>query len=79
MVLGMGFMSLQTLQYYGYIKVDHAKFQDDFNRALDLNKDGKVDQDDAKLAYGKIQEVLQYSLPAGGGFAGGFAAGLRRG
>ena len=72
-------MSLQTLSYYGYIKVDHKKIEDDFNRAMDLNQDGKVDQEDAKLAYGKLQEVLQYSLPAGGGFAGGFLAGLRRG
>ena len=75
----MGFMSLQTLSYYGYIKVDHTKFQDDFNRVMDLNKDGKVDQDDAKVAYGKITEVLEYSLPSGSGFGVGFLAGIRKG
>jgi len=78
-VLGLGFMSLQTLQYYGYVQVDHTKFQQDFNKALDWNEDGKVDSEDAQLAYNKIQEVLQYSVPAGGGFGAGFIAGLRRG
>lgn len=35
-------MGLQTLSYYGYVKVDHTKLQSDFERAMDLNKDGKV-------------------------------------
>ncbi|CAB9500298.1 FUN14 domain-containing protein 2 [Seminavis robusta] len=78
-VFGLGFMSLQTLSYYGYIEVDHAKLQKDFEKTMDLNKDGKVDQADAQLAMDKIMSVLQYSLPAGGGFGGGFVAGVRSG
>lgn len=76
---GLGFMSLQTLSYYGYVQIDHVRIQADFERAMDLNKDGKVDKEDAQLVYAKIMEVLQHSLPAGGGFAGGFVAGVRSG
>lgn len=46
---------------------------------MDLNKDGKVDKADAKVAYDKLMTVLQYSLPAGSGFGGGFIAGVRSG
>lgn len=70
-------MSLQTMAYYGYIQIDHTRIQEDFERAMDLNKDGKVDKDDAEIAYNKVMEVLQYSLPAGSGFGGGFIAGVR--
>lgn len=72
-------MSLQTMAYYGYIKIDHDRFEQDFNRQFDLNKDGKVDKEDAGIAYNKVMEILQYSLPAGGGFGGGFIAGVRSG
>ena len=72
-------MGLQTLQYYGYIHVDHGKLQADFEKALDLNKDGKVDREDAMIAHGELMKVLQYNLPAGGGFGGGFLAGVRSG
>ena len=72
-------MGLQTLSYYGYVNVDHVKIQSDFEKALDLNKDGKVDKDDAKIASDKVMEVLQYNLPAGSGFGAGFLAGIRTG
>ena len=36
-------MALQSLQYAGYIKVDHANIEKDFKDMLDLNKDGKID------------------------------------
>lgn len=77
--LGLGFMGIQTLSYYGYIEVDHSRIQSDFEKALDLNKDGKVDKEDGKIAYDKVMSVLQYSLPAGSGFGGGFIAGVRSG
>jgi uncharacterized membrane protein (Fun14 family) len=76
---GLGFMSLQTLSYYGYVQVDHSKIQSDFNKAMDLNKDGKVDKEDAQIASDKLMEVLQYGLPTGGGFGAGFIAGIRSG
>jgi hypothetical protein len=46
---------------------------------MDLNKDGKVDADDSKLAINKVLRVLEYNMPGGGGFAAGFIGGIRSG
>jgi hypothetical protein len=67
------------LAYKGYIKVDHTQVRDDMMGALDFNKDGKVDAEDRDIAAKKLMEVLQYNLPAGSGFLGGFVGGLRSG
>jgi uncharacterized membrane protein (Fun14 family) len=72
-------MALQTLSFYGYVKVDHGQLQRDFNDLLDLNRDGSIDKHDGKHAYEHVLKVLQYNLPAGGGFAAGFVGGLRNG
>ena len=72
-------MSLQTLNYYGYINVDHSTIQKDVTDLFDLNKDGKVDSEDGQIGLEKVMEVLQYNLPAGGGFAAGFYGGIRTG
>jgi uncharacterized membrane protein (Fun14 family) len=76
---GLGFISLQTLSFYGYVKVDHGQMQKDFNDLLDFNKDGTIDRADGEVAYNKIMKVLQFNLPAGGGFAAGFLFGVRSG
>lgn len=77
--IGLGFVALQTLNYYGYVKVDHGQLQKDFSDFLDLNKDGKVDAEDGKAIYNHTLKVLEFNLPAGGGFAAGFLGGLRTG
>lgn len=53
--------------------------QKDFNDLLDFNKDGSIDQADGEIAYNKLLKVLQFNLPAGGGFAAGFVFGVRSG
>jgi uncharacterized membrane protein (Fun14 family) len=78
-VFGLGFMSLQTLSYYGYVKVDHGQIRKDVESLLDLNQDGKVDGSDGELAYDKLMSVLQFNLPGGSGFAAGFVGGIRSG
>ena len=72
-------MGLQTLSYMGYVEVNHNQLKKDVESMLDLNKDGKVDQEDAKAGYDKIMEVVAFGLPAGGGFGAGFIGGLRSG
>ena len=72
-------MSLQTLSYYGYVKVDQNQISRDFNNMLDLNDDGVIDQKDGEIVYTKVMKVLQYNMPAGSGFAAGFLGGLRSG
>eukprot|EP00545_Synedropsis_sp_CCMP1620_P010011 CAMPEP_0119013274 /NCGR_PEP_ID=MMETSP1176-20130426/8284_1 /TAXON_ID=265551 /ORGANISM="Synedropsis recta cf, Strain CCMP1620" /LENGTH=186 /DNA_ID=CAMNT_0006966355 /DNA_START=43 /DNA_END=603 /DNA_ORIENTATION=+ len=78
-VFGMGFVVLQTLQYSGYIQVDHGKLKKGVESLFDLDGDGDVDEKDANLAYTKVLSVLQYNMPAGGGFGAGFVGGLRSG
>ena len=46
--LGGVFCLFQVAAYYGYVKVDMAKVERDFTAVLDVNKDGKVDQDDLR-------------------------------
>ena len=79
MVLGGGFMALQTLAYSGYVEVDHGKLKKDIVGMMDLNKDGKVDKEDLNKASEDIMEVLSFGLPAGAGFGSGFIFGLRQG
>ena len=78
-VCGLGFMSLQSLSYAGYIKVDQEKIKNDVESIMDLNNDGKVDSDDVSQATNQIMNILSFNLPAGGGFSAGFIAGLRSG
>jgi FUN14 domain-containing protein 1 len=78
-VFGLGFMTLQTLSYSGYIQVDHEKLKSDLYQNLDLNEDGKVDAEDKNIALDKVMKVLQFNMPAGGGFAAGFVGGIRSG
>lgn len=78
-VFGLGFAALQTLSYAGYIEIDHVQLQKDVEKAMDLNKDGKVDAKDGEQAVGKIIEILQFGMPGGAGFVTGFIGGFRSG
>jgi len=76
-VVGSSFILIQSLQYSGLIRVDYDGIQKKVERVLDVNNDGKVDLDDLKHAQQKVLAVLQYHMPAGGGFAAGLIAGFR--
>jgi uncharacterized membrane protein (Fun14 family) len=78
-VFGLGFVTLQSLSYAGYVQVDHALLQKNVEKALDLNKDGMVDKKDADQALNKVMEVLQFGMNGGAGFAAGFFGGFRSG
>lgn len=78
-VLGGGFMALQTLSYSGYVEVDHGKLKKDIEGMMDLNKDGKIDKEDLNKASEDVMEVLSFGLPAGAGFGAGFLFGLKQG
>jgi FUN14 domain-containing protein 1 len=76
---GTGFVALQSLQYSGYITVDHGAIKKSVEGVMDLNKDGNVDKKDMEQASTKVMEVLQFNMPAGGGFVAGFVGGVRSG
>eukprot|EP00981_Chlorochromonas_danica_P015083 scaffold10372_cov243-Ochromonas_danica.AAC.8 len=75
--VGGVFIVIQSLSYSGLIKVNYDGIEKKVESVLDLNKDGKVDAKDAEFALDKIQEVLSYNMPGGGGFTAGFLAGVR--
>eukprot|EP00980_Cylindrotheca_fusiformis_P028097 scaffold22580_cov210-Cylindrotheca_fusiformis.AAC.4 len=79
-VIGLGFMGVQTAAANGYIKVDWDKVREEtFIKPLDLNKDGVVNVDDAQLWWNKYSAMLTDKVPNAGGFAAGFMLGARRG
>jgi len=76
---GVGFITLQSLSYSGYIQVNHEEVKKTIEKILDTNNDGVVDRKDGDIINKKIKEVLTYNLPAGGGFSLGFLSGLKSG
>ncbi|GBG28641.1 FUN14 domain-containing protein 1 [Hondaea fermentalgiana] len=77
-VLGSGFVFVQSLAYLGYIDVNWRKVQRDYYGILDMNGDGKITSEDFRLMLNNTQELLKFNMPAGSGFASGFAYGLTR-
>uniref|UniRef100_A0A7S3XR85 EF-hand domain-containing protein n=1 Tax=Heterosigma akashiwo TaxID=2829 RepID=A0A7S3XR85_HETAK len=77
MVVGGVFCMIQGLSYAGYISVDYNKVERDFNKALDLNNDGKLDSKDIKMAYNKFDSVMSFNIPSGSSFGAGLLLGLQ--
>ncbi|EQC29735.1 hypothetical protein SDRG_12507 [Saprolegnia diclina VS20] len=78
-MLGCAFMAMQCASYYGYLDVNYKKLERDITDMLDINKDGKFDSKDVQVMYKKMMDVLEFSLPAGSGYAAGFLVGFRSG
>jgi len=76
-VIGGAFVVVQSLAYQGYVSLNQEKVKGDFEFHLDLNKDGRLDAKDVEVAYSKLNSVLSYNLPTGGGFSAGLLLGLR--
>ncbi|KAF1326937.1 Fun14 domain-containing protein 1, partial [Globisporangium splendens] len=77
--LGTLFVLLQCASYSGYIDVDYQKLERDVMAFLDINKDGQLDTKDMESLYKSVMQVLEFSLPAGSGYAVGFLVGFRAG
>ena len=48
-VVGVGFIGLQTAVSTGYLAVDWTKISDDIKKSADTNADGKIDTEDMKV------------------------------
>jgi hypothetical protein len=57
--------------------VEWRKLEKAVQDSFDVNKDGKIDSEDAKLIYEKYMKTLTYKLPSTAGFALAFMLGLR--
>ncbi|GAB9470242.1 Fun14 domain-containing protein 1 [Globisporangium polare] len=77
--LGTLFVLMQCASYSGYIDVNYKKLERDLMDFLDINKDGKFDSQDVDTVYKQVMQVLEFSLPAGSGYALGFLIGFRSG
>lgn len=71
LALGLLFITIQALAYYGWIDVHWEAVQ---SGAEEIWRG----QDGATLAE-RTWQVISYNLPFGGGFVAGFALGIRRG
>jgi len=78
-LVGVGFIGVQVAAYNGYIDVDWYAIKDEAVKILDVDGDGKLDAEDAKLWWRKFKETMANALPSSSGFAGGFVLGLRYG
>lgn len=75
--IGLAFMALQGLAYAGFITVNWSKVHTSVMDKLDLNNDGKVDEQDAKFAMAQGLGMLAQGVPSVAGFLAGFLMGLR--
>ena len=49
-VVGLGFIGMQTASSSGYISVDWTKISDEIKKKADSNQDGSVDSEDVKVS-----------------------------
>eukprot|EP00536_Pseudo-nitzschia_multiseries_P014171 jgi/Psemu1/291298/fgenesh1_pg.665_\ len=76
-VLGAGFIAVQTCASYGYLSVDWEKVKDDAIKQVDTNGDGKLDGNDLKVYWKKLQALLTTNMPNSTGFSLGFLYGIK--
>jgi uncharacterized membrane protein (Fun14 family) len=71
-VIGMGFVTLQTMVHTGYVTVDWKKVEADAIAKIDTTGDGKLSIDDIHVYWGKVRKILTNEIPSAGGFSLGF-------
>ena len=72
-----GYFVKQASKTVAFLCGDYVGMEKKVEQALDVNKDGKLDTEDAMIVINKVKSFLSYGLPSAGGFGAGFAAGLR--
>ena len=75
-LLGGGFIVLQTLSHSGYIIVDWKKIEHDYNSVVNYSSDDNGNTNQVHLALRNASEFLRHNLPTGSCFTGGFTYGL---
>eukprot|EP00735_Rhodelphis_limneticus_P015204 TRINITY_DN9387_c0_g1::TRINITY_DN9387_c0_g1_i1::g.28359::m.28359 TRINITY_DN9387_c0_g1::TRINITY_DN9387_c0_g1_i1::g.28359 ORF type:complete len:220 (-),score=43.01,sp/E1BWM5/FUND1_CHICK/29.17/5e-11,FUN14/PF04930.10/8.4e+02,FUN14/PF04930.10/9.8e-21,EF-hand_1/PF00036.27/2.5e+03,EF-hand_1/PF00036.27/0.024,EF-hand_6/PF13405.1/3.6e+03,EF-hand_6/PF13405.1/0.088,EF-hand_5/PF13202.1/0.051,EF-hand_7/PF13499.1/0.051,DUF399/PF04187.8/0.13,EF-hand_8/PF13833.1/0.36 TRINITY_DN9387_c0_g1_i1:126-740(-) len=76
---GSVFLLFQLAAQSGYISINWEALERDFNKILDRNQDGKVDQDDLKILFAIVEGTASFQVPAAAGFAPMFYMGWRSG
>merc|ERR1711935_488510 len=78
-VLGCGFVAVQTCVSYGYLNVDWKKVKDDAVKKVDTDGDGKLGKEDIKTYWTKLKTLLTNEVPGSAGFSLGFLYGVKHG
>lgn len=78
-VIGVGFIGLQSAVAAGFIQVDWEKVRVSIVMKMDSTGDGILNVDDAKAWWKKVKNILTNKVPAAGGFSLGFLYGVRNG
>ncbi|GAA5805865.1 FUN14 family-domain-containing protein [Helicostylum pulchrum] len=77
--IGTGFVFLQYLSQQGYVTVNWERLEGGYNKALDLDRDGKVSARDLQTKWQKFVNILTSNIQFKSTFLIGFYAGLRYG
>lgn len=75
-LIGLSFISLQSLQYLGYININYKQVNDAVINTMDVDGDGTITKEDFKIIYNKFKSIILFNLPSAGGFSAGFTFGL---
>jgi uncharacterized membrane protein (Fun14 family) len=75
--VGLGFIVLQALSYYGYITINWGKVTDDIQKAADQDGDGKFDATDVKIIVKRGIKFLANGVPDAAGFTTGLYVGFK--
>lgn len=78
LITGFSYLTLQALSQSGYISVNWEKINQQFKDQLDLNKDGKINAEDAKIFYNQYMMRITQGIPSTLGFATCFLLGFKR-
>jgi len=71
LILGLFFIGLQILAYYGYIQIDWIRIQDTVNPHLG--------EEQLRSLWQRLLDILTYNAPFAGGFVAGLILGLKKG
>ena len=74
--VGSVFCVVQGLSYMGYVHVNWREAERDYHKLIDRDGDGKFTNNDARIAFSDLADVLKFNVPAGGGFMTGLTLGL---
>lgn len=71
LVLGLFFIGLQFLAYYGYVQIDWTRIQ--------ASVDPLLGEEQLRTLWQRLLDVLTYNAPFAGGFVAGIVLGLKKG
>jgi uncharacterized membrane protein (Fun14 family) len=75
--VGLGFIALQTLSYFGYVQIQWKRISNDVQSAVDQDGDGKITATDLKILLDRFLNLMTNGLPNAAGFTTGFYVGVK--